>query len=74
MFFIFIIGGVFGILQCTGTITAVLQKLLDRFAHSGPLLTVVIVPATAAGGSTLGMSEEFIPLVPLFDFIPGTGS
>lgn len=66
IFFIFIVGGVFGILQRTGVITAGLQKLLHRFGDSGPLLTVVIMTVLALGGSTLGMGEEFIPLVPVF--------
>ena len=66
IFFIFVIGGVFGILQRTGTITAILQKLLDRFVHSGPTLTIILMTAIAIGGSTLGMGEEFIPLVPIF--------
>lgn len=66
IFFIFIIGGVFGILQRTGTITAAIRKLLDRFGHSATLLTVIIMVCIAVGGSTLGMGEEFIPLVPVF--------
>ncbi len=66
IFFIFVIGGVFGILQRTGTIVAVLHKLLGRFRDSGPLLTIVLMTFIAIGGSTLGMGEEFIPLVPLF--------
>ncbi len=66
IFFIFVIGGVFGILQRTGTIVAVLHKLLGRFRESGPLLTIVLMTCIAIGGSTLGMGEEFIPLVPLF--------
>ena len=66
IFFIFVIGGVFGILQRTGTIVAVLHKLLGRFRESGPLLTIVLMTCIAVGGSTLGMGEEFIPLVPLF--------
>ncbi len=66
IFFIFIIGGVFGILQRSGTINAVLNKLLDRFKHSGAFLTIVIMTVIAIGGSTLGMGEEFIPLVPIF--------
>ena len=66
IFFIFIIGGVFGILQRTGVITAVLGRLLGRFENSGPLLTVVLMVVIAVGGSTLGMGEEFIPLVPVF--------
>lgn len=66
VFFIFIIGGTFGILQRTGTIPAAIRALLDRFGHSAPLLTVVIMLAVAVGGSTLGMGEEFIPLIPVF--------
>lgn len=66
IFFIFVVGGVFGILQQTGTIAAVLQALLARFRDSGPLLTVVIMVAAGIGGSTLGMGEELIPLVPIF--------
>ncbi|MCP4573777.1 MAG: putative basic amino acid antiporter YfcC [bacterium] len=66
IFFIFIIGGAFGILQRTGVITASLNRLLDRLGNRGPLLTVVIMFVMAAGGSTLGMAEEFIPLIPVF--------
>ena len=66
IFFIFIIGGVFGILQRTGTINAVLQNLLNRFKNSGPLLTIFLMTIIAICGSTLGMGEEFIPLVPIF--------
>ena len=66
IFFIFVLGGVFGILQRTGTITAVIHALLNRFANSGPLLTIILMIVIAIGGSTLGMGEEFIPLVPVF--------
>jgi uncharacterized ion transporter superfamily protein YfcC len=66
IFFIFIIGGVFGILQDTGTIPAVVHAILDRLRHSWRLLTVVLMTLIAIGGSTLGMGEELIPLVPIF--------
>jgi uncharacterized ion transporter superfamily protein YfcC len=66
IFFIFIIGGVFGILQTTGTIPAVLHAVLDRLRHHWKLLTVVLMLLMGVGGSTLGMGEEFIPLVPIF--------
>ncbi|MFQ5511910.1 MAG: YfcC family protein [Candidatus Krumholzibacteriia bacterium] len=66
IFFIFIIGGVFGILQRTGTINALLHGLLEKYSRSGPLLTVILMVAIGIGGSTLGMGEEFIPLVPVF--------
>lgn len=66
IFFIFIIGGVFGILQQTGVITAFIQRLLDIFGDRAVLLTITLMTVLAIGGSTLGMGEEFIPLVPLF--------
>jgi uncharacterized ion transporter superfamily protein YfcC len=66
IFLIFLIGGVFGIIQRTGTIAAVIHSLLNRFSNSGPMLTVVLMTAVAIGGSTLGMGEELIPLVPIF--------
>ncbi len=66
IFFIFILGAVFGILQQTGTISAVLHSLLERFRDSWKLLTVVLMTVMAVGGSTLGMAEEFIPLIPIF--------
>ncbi|MHC5110194.1 MAG: YfcC family protein [Planctomycetota bacterium] len=69
IFFIFIIGGTFGILQATGTIPAAVKKLLDHLGHSTTLLTIVIMVVIGIGGSTLGMGEEFIPLVPIFIMI-----
>ena len=66
IFFIFIIGGVFGILQATGTIPAILGSILNRLRSSWRMLTVVLMIAMGIGGSTLGMGEEFIPLVPIF--------
>ncbi len=66
IFFVFIIGGVFGILQATGTIPAILGSILNRLRSSWRLLTVVLMIAMGVGGSTLGMGEEFIPLVPIF--------
>lgn len=69
IFLIFLIGGVFGILQKTGTITAVLHALIQRFSASGPLLTVLLMVGIGVAGSTLGMGEEFIPLVPVFLYV-----
>lgn len=66
IFMIFIIGGVLGIFQRTGTITAVIQTLFDRFSSSGPLLTIILMIVVGIGGSTFGMGEELIPLVPIF--------
>jgi len=66
IFFIFVVGGVFGILNRSGAIVSGIHSLLARFRNSGPALTIILMAAIAVGGSTLGMAEEFIPLVPLF--------
>jgi uncharacterized ion transporter superfamily protein YfcC len=66
IFFIFMIGGTFGILQRTGVITASLNLLLAGMADKAAILTIVLVVVMAVGGSTLGMGEEFIPLIPVF--------
>ncbi len=66
IFFIFMIGGTFGILQRTGVITASIGRLLNKLGNRGPLLTIVLMVVMAIGGSTLGMGEEFIPLIPVF--------
>jgi uncharacterized ion transporter superfamily protein YfcC len=57
---------VFGILQRTGTIAAIVHDLLARFAASGILLPIILMIVVAIGGSTFGMGEELIPLVPVF--------
>src|SRR6056297_2266108 len=46
IFLVFIVGGVLGILQRTGTITAMIQSLLNRFSGSGTMLTIILMVAT----------------------------
>ncbi len=66
IFFIFIIGGAFGILQRTGVITAAIDRLLRKLGNRSSVLTIVLMVVLGIGGSTLGMGEEFIPLIPVF--------
>ncbi len=66
IFFIFIIGGVFGILQKTGTIIAFLQKMLKVFGKTPNLLIILMMISIGIAASTLGMGEELLPLIPLF--------
>lgn len=66
VFFIFILGAVFGILQRTGVIAAGLHALVERFRDRAGLLVAMVMVLAGIGGSTLGMGEEFIPLVPVF--------
>lgn len=66
IFFIFIIGGVFGIIQKTGAIIAFIQKMLEIFKDNPNLLIIVLMVSIGIASSTLGMGEEFLPLIPLF--------
>jgi uncharacterized ion transporter superfamily protein YfcC len=66
IFFIFIVGGVFSIPQKTGTIIALLQKLLDIFGNNPQLLLILLMLVVVIGASTLGMGKELLPLIPVF--------
>ncbi len=66
IFFIFVIGGVFGILSKTGVINASIQRIVAMMGTAPWALTIVVMLLFSLGGSTLGMGEEFIPLVPIF--------
>ncbi len=65
IFFIFIIGGVFAVIQETQAIEAGIGRLIQILKGK----TLIIIPAImvlfALGGAAFGMSEETIPFVPI---------
>lgn len=65
IFFVFIIGGAFAVLRATGAIDAMLSALLERIGHRPIWLVIGGVLAFAAGSSTIGMAEEYLPFVPV---------
>jgi uncharacterized ion transporter superfamily protein YfcC len=62
IFFVLIVGGAIRVLRASGTIDAVLAAVLRRIGHSPGLLIILGMAVFAAGSSTLGMAEEYIPL------------
>ena len=61
IFFVLIIGGALAVIRETGSIDALLGKVLSRFGDQpGPLLFVTML-AFALASATLGMAEEYIP-------------
>ncbi len=66
IFFVFTIGAVFSLIQETGTITAIVYRLMEKFQYSKILLPVIIFSTTALGATMLGMGAEFIPMIPVF--------
>ena len=63
IFFVFIIGGALAVIRATGALDAALEKILNRFGGQPALLVLMGMLAFAVGSSTIGMAEEYIPLV-----------
>jgi len=69
IFFIFIIGAVFNLIQDTGAIHAIIFKIMEKFSDAPILLPSIIFTIIALGSTFLGMGTEFIPLIPIFLFV-----
>lgn len=65
IFFVFIIGAVFNLIQHTGTVNVFVFKLLKKFRHSPVLLTFIFYSIFALAATFLGMGAEFLPLIPI---------
>ena len=65
IFFVFIIGAVFNLIQHTGTVNVVISKLLKKFRKKPMILTMILYTGFALGATFLGMGAEFIPLIPI---------
>lgn len=65
IFFVFLIGGAFGVLRATGAVDAFIGRLLELFSGKPSLLVAGGVIVFAVGSSTIGMAEEYLPFVPV---------
>lgn len=65
IFFVFIIGGAFGVLRATGAVDAALGVLLRRLGNRPFWLIAGGIAVFTAGSSTIGMAEEYLPFVPI---------
>ncbi|MEZ6197720.1 MAG: TIGR00366 family protein [Planctomycetota bacterium] len=65
IFFVFIVGGAFAVLRATGAADALIGWLLRRFGRQPAWLVFGGMFVFAAGSSTIGMAEEYLPFVPL---------
>jgi uncharacterized ion transporter superfamily protein YfcC len=65
IFFVFIVGGVIGVVRATGAIDALIGTAI-RHAGGNPLLLVGgMLTLFAVGSSTIGMAEEYMPFIPV---------
>ncbi|MFQ5529683.1 MAG: YfcC family protein [Gemmatimonadota bacterium] len=65
IFFILIIGGMFGVFRATGAADAAIGSMLRRFGGRPALLLGGTMAIFAIGSATIGMAEEYIPFLPL---------
>ncbi len=65
VFFIFIVGGAFNIINQTGAIEAGISKVALGLKGKEKLLIPIIVILFSLGGATIGMAEEAIVFVPI---------
>ena len=63
IFFVFIVGGVLAIARATGTIDALIGRLLERFGHKPQLLIFMVVFTFALASGAIGTAGEYIPFV-----------
>ncbi|MBT8080855.1 MAG: TIGR00366 family protein [Gammaproteobacteria bacterium] len=65
IFLIFIVGGVIEVIRRTGAIDAALHRSVERLGHSPWILILGCFLMFGAGSFTIGMGEEYMPLIPI---------
>jgi uncharacterized ion transporter superfamily protein YfcC len=65
IFLIFIVGGVIEILRKSGAIDAALHRSVARLGHSPWILIAGCFAMFSIGSYTIGMGEEYVPLIPI---------
>lgn len=63
IFFVFIVGGVLAIARATGTIDALIGRLLEKFGTRPHLLIFMVVFTFALTSGAIGTAGEYIPFV-----------
>lgn len=69
VFYVFIIGAVFMLIQHTGAINAFLFSLISKFKNRPKLLLFLIYMTIFSGSSFMGIASETIALIPVFLFL-----
>ncbi len=65
IFLIFLVGGVIELLRASGAIDAALHGAVERLGHSPWILIGGCFLLFSLGSFTIGMGEEYIPLIPI---------
>lgn len=65
IFFIFILGGSFTIIQGTGVIDAGISRVVSKFSGKKEWLLIIIMFIMSVAGGTLGLAEEVLVFIPI---------
>lgn len=65
IFYIFLIGGAFGVIRATGALEAIIQKIMNNVQRNEMMLIPIIMIVFSILGFTTGMAEEAIIFVPI---------
>lgn len=69
VFYVFIVGALFSLIQQTGAINAFLYSLIAKFKNRPKLLIFLIYMTIFSGSSFMGIGPETIALIPVFLFL-----
>jgi uncharacterized ion transporter superfamily protein YfcC len=64
VFYIFLIGGAFGVVNATGAVESAIQGIVRLCGHRGELVIVLLMLLFSLGGATIGMAEETLVFLP----------
>ena len=64
VFYIFLIGGSFQVLQATGALDALISGVVTTARGRGEIVLPALMFLFALGGGTIGMAEETLPFLP----------
>jgi uncharacterized ion transporter superfamily protein YfcC len=65
VFYIFLIGGAFGVITATGAIDAAIHGVVAACRGRGEVVIPLLVVGFSFGGATIGMAEETLPFLPM---------
>ncbi len=63
IFFVLILGGVLSVARATGTVDALIGRMLERFGQKPQLLIFMVIFCFAMASSSIGTAGEYIPFV-----------
>jgi uncharacterized ion transporter superfamily protein YfcC len=64
VFYIFLIGGAFGVINATGAVEALIHGIVRACRGNGEVVIAVLVVLFSIGGGTIGMAEETLVFLP----------